>query len=51
MGKSEDSIIDIKTLVEIRKDEMESILPGFYTQIVVGDEVIEVKSPDASERR
>ena len=42
--------IGFEEMVRVRRDEMASVLPGFYTQIVDGDKVAIIESPSAEER-
>ena len=42
--------LSFKQLVEDRKEEMQSILPGFMTKVTDGTHVVEVESPGIFER-
>ena len=42
--------ISFEDMVRVRRDEMASVLPGFYTQIADGDKVAIIESPTAEER-
>jgi len=49
--QTEEDNIKFSELVEIRREEMKSVLPGFYTQVTDGVNETRVESPSAEERR
>ena len=51
MKKQTEEGLKFSELVEIRREEMKSVLPGFYTQVTDGVNEARVESPSAEERR
>lgn len=47
---AEEQKIGFKQLVEVRKEEMQGILPGFMSEVTDGKNVIQVYSPDVQNR-
>ena len=42
--------LTLREVVEARKQEMESVLPGFVTMVTKGNKSVDVYSPSVSQR-
>lgn len=45
-----DKELTLREVVEARKQEMESVLPGFVTKVTKGNKSVDVYSPSVSQR-